>query len=158
MAGRPRTMAKRVTALEDRVLQLTRDLFKIAPQQDLDHPNDRDPPNNAANHAVDRTHAPTSAGAALCAFGPSSVGGRKADDNESENGWRRVERIWLAGWCNQSTRLPAGPDNASRLFTSSTGNPSYQTGVRLSSPMASSSLARRSAVRGERNAMVHTPR
>ena len=49
-------MAKRVTALEDRVLQLTRDLFKIAPQQYLDHPNDRDPLNMAWNKAVDRTH------------------------------------------------------------------------------------------------------
>ena len=49
-------MAKRVTALEDRALQLTLDLFKIALSQYLDHPNDDEPFNAAWNKAVDRTH------------------------------------------------------------------------------------------------------
>ena len=56
MAGRPRTMAKRVTALEDRALQLTDDLLKIVPSQYLGHPNDGDPFNAAWNRAVDRVH------------------------------------------------------------------------------------------------------
>ena len=55
MAGRPKTMAKRVTALEDRALQLTIDLFKIVPLQYLDHPNDGDPFNRAWNEATDAT-------------------------------------------------------------------------------------------------------
>ena len=49
-------MAKRVTALEDRALQLTDDLLKIVPSQYLGHPNDGDPFNAAWNRAVDRVY------------------------------------------------------------------------------------------------------
>ena len=49
-------MAKRVTALEERALQLTIDLLKIAPTQYRDHRNDGDPFNAAWNKAVDLAH------------------------------------------------------------------------------------------------------
>ena len=52
MAGRPRKMAKRVSAFEQRALDLFNDMFDARPEQYREHPNEDDPLNAAWNDAV----------------------------------------------------------------------------------------------------------
>ncbi len=53
MAGRPKTMVKRVERLGHQVVRLRCDLEEQMPEQYMYHPDDRDPINKAWNRARD---------------------------------------------------------------------------------------------------------
>lgn len=54
MAGRPKTMARKITELEARALQLAQDYFELMPKMYRDQVNPQDPINQSWNKTLDQ--------------------------------------------------------------------------------------------------------